>query len=90
MSFKDYHQGVIVCSHVFKKERDVLYVANEKFGWQFMCGEYEHEEADGIVVGVGHLTDRDPTINTISDLPLGWEAERADLSQDWKRGEIAC
>ena len=78
--------GVICCSHVFRRERDVRYTLHEPDGWQFMCGEKDHySSADGHFVHVGGLLQFDPTLHEISDLPAGCKAERMDGASPWVR-----
>jgi hypothetical protein len=86
--FNDDSFGVIVCSHVFDKQRDILYVCHESEGWQFLCGEYDHDGPQGTVVGIGHLTVRDPSLHDVSDLETNWEAERSSMNEGWIRGAI--
>lgn len=75
--------AAFVCPHVFKDERPILYVCRADGDWQFLCGEEDHSDADGHVVGVGHLTDRDPTLHELADLPSDYEAQRKQTGQAW-------
>ena len=52
--------------------------------WQFLCGEFHDDGELPEVVGVGHLLDRDPSLEKLSDLPLGWSAERQDTQSEWR------
>ena len=81
--------GCFVCSHVFEKARPILLVVHEDRDWQFMCGADDHAGDDGHLVGVGHLIDRDPSLNECSDLPNGFVAERSAVGEPWQRGEIS-
>jgi len=51
----------------------------------FMCGGADHGDNDIRVVGVGHLVERDPTLNECADLPNGFEAERSTVGAPWLR-----
>jgi hypothetical protein len=52
----------------------------------FMCGgAAAHGPDECHVVGVGHLTDDDPTLNECADLPEGSEAERSRVGEAWLR-----
>lgn len=85
MKFEPSNFGVIVCGCVLKNEKPVLYVYHDEKDWQFLCGD-DHDSTDGAsVVGVGHLTKRDPSLNQLADLPNGWEAERKTTKSDWVR-----
>ena len=81
--------GCFVCSHVFEKTRPILLVVHEDWDWQFMCGAADHAGDDGHLVGVGHLTDRDPSLNECADLPNGFVAERFAVGEPWARNEIS-
>lgn len=81
------------CGHVFRGERPVLLVVHEEDGdWQFMCGSGDHwntgDGPDGHYTHVDHLVQRDPTLATISDLPLNREAERASEKGSWLRTRV--
>jgi hypothetical protein len=87
MEFDPKNLGVIVCGCIFKNEKPILYVYHGEKDWQFMCGD-DHETTEGAsVVGVGHLTKRDPSLNQLVDLPCGWEAERETAKSNWNRNE---
>ena len=75
--------GVIVCNHIFRDERPILYVSRPEGEWQFMCGEGDHTASDGHLVGVGHLTDRDPSLNELIDLQPDYEADRKSIDDPW-------
>lgn len=74
--------GVFVCPHVFRNVRPVLLVVHEDNEWQCLCGFSDHNE-DCHLVGIGHLVDRDASIDELSDLPNGWEAERESEHKQW-------
>ncbi|MBU2714106.1 hypothetical protein [Zooshikella harenae] len=77
MSFKS-NLGVFVCPHVFQKTRPILLVIHEDGEWQCLCGYGDHTSE-------GHLVERDPSLNQLSDLPDGWEAERESPENTWLR-----
>lgn len=79
-----------VCTHVFDGTKPVLLVVHDKDGdWSFVCGEPHENSAEAYrVVGVGHLTFRDPTLNECADLPAGFEAERSAVGRQWMRTKI--
>lgn len=79
-----------VCTHVFDQTKPVLLIVHDKDDdWSFVCGG-PHEDSAGAyrVVGVGHLTSRDPELDQCADLPVGFEAERLAVGQQWIRTEI--
>jgi hypothetical protein len=54
--------------------------------WQFINGWGDTEEGmKPILVHAEHVIELDPTIASLSDLPLGWRAWRADVTDDWTR-----
>ena len=76
--------GAICCGHVFRRERDILFVATTPREWQFMCGQSDHYSSrDGHFVLVGVLVDFDPSLDELADLPIGWEAERSSVGSPW-------
>ena len=54
-------------------------------GWQFIGPEGPQED-DAMVVGLGTILKRDPSVAQLADLPLGWRAWRAGPDQPWQRG----
>jgi hypothetical protein len=74
-----------VCSHVFSKARPILLVVHEGGDWSFLCGDNDHTSDGYRVVGVGHLVERDATIDECADLPPEFEAERTAIGQPWLR-----
>lgn len=83
MNFRS-NMGVFVCSHVYKNTRPILLVVHEDGEWQCLCGEGDHA-SEGHVVGIGHLVERDNSLNELADLPDGWEAEREAQTEPWLR-----
>src|SRR5882724_6215590 len=77
--------AVYSTSPVMDKQHPILLVAHNSDGdWQLLCGT-TNETADGRVVCLGCLFERDPSIGALSDLPLGWLASRASLNSPWLR-----
>ena len=74
--------AVYVCSHVFEETRPVLYVCRADGDWQFLCGNDDHYGKPH-VVGVGHLTARDPSLNQLAELKPDWGAEREEVGAEW-------
>jgi hypothetical protein len=54
-------------------------------GWQFLPGMTVNT-ADGRVVGLGRICQRDPSLRELADLPEGWRAWRERLGAVWQRG----
>ncbi|KAA5538877.1 hypothetical protein FYK55_25915 [Roseiconus nitratireducens] len=53
-------------------------------GWQFLDGGDATLE-NAMVVSLRNVTDHDPTIKQLADLPLGWHAVRDAVGQPWQR-----
>jgi hypothetical protein len=77
-----------ICSHVFQDERPILLIVHEDGDWVFMCGKSDHGDNDIHIVGVGHLVDRDPSINECANLANDCEAERETVASPWIRTRI--
>lgn len=75
--------GVFVCQHVFAQERPILFVVHMEGDWQFLCGEAHEEDDLPRHVGVGHLLQRDPTLESIAHIPDGASAERQSVEHAW-------
>lgn len=88
MSFAPRTLGVVVCSHVRDNLRPILMATHYEDGdWAFSCGRTDHrdEDAEYTLVGVGHLTDRDGTLDSVSDLAPGYSADRDSMTGPWRR-----
>lgn len=77
-----------ICSHVFAESASVLLVLHDDGDWQFLCGGDHADDEVPVVVGMNHLLDADPSIETVLDLPIGWEAERKSMRAPWERRRI--
>ena len=75
--------GVFVCPHVFENSRPILLVIHEDGDWQCLCGQDDHYGNDGHLVGMGHLLERDQSIEQLHDLPDNWEAGRTSPNDEW-------
>jgi hypothetical protein len=81
------HTRCFICIHVFDNTRPVLLAARGSDGdWMLLCGDTHPQMVDQCkLVGIGHITSRDPTLNEILDLPPGFEAERPVVGGAWER-----
>lgn len=56
-------------------------------GWQFHdSGPGAPREAEGMVASLRAMTERDPTLHELADLPEGWRAWRSGPAAPWRRG----
>ena len=62
----------------------LLVTHDEDGDWQVLCGT-TNESADGLVMCLGCLFQRDQSIGELADLPLGWRAWRDSLGAPWQR-----
>jgi len=81
-----YHEKAYVCVHVFDSSRPILLVSRSDGDWSFLCGAVHEDTAENYrVVGIGHIVDRDATLNELADLAPKWEAERPSVGDPWVR-----
>jgi hypothetical protein len=52
--------------------------------WQILCGT-TNDPAEGRVLCLGCLFERDRSIGELADLPLGWIAWRVSRNDPWQR-----
>ncbi|BCV64286.1 hypothetical protein TUM17386_39570 [Shewanella algae] len=52
--------------------------------WAFTCGT-TNESQDLMLVGMGEIVKRDPSLYSIADLPPGWFATRESVGAEWTR-----
>jgi hypothetical protein len=79
----------IATEAVTTKRQPILRVVHEEGhgGWQF----YDDAEPlrRPLVVPKEELLALDPTVASVKDLPVGWEATRESPSSEWHRSRIA-
>ena len=81
-----FHTAAVVCKHVFAATHPVLLVSKmDGDQWQFLCGYVHQGTADYRIVGIGHIIEREPTLQDVLDLPDNWDAERESVDSPWKR-----
>lgn len=77
--------AVITLRRILDGTKPILYVVHDDDGsWQFLDGDVA-SEADASVVSLQNITELDPSIHSLADLPAGWSAERAAVDQPWQR-----
>ena len=52
--------------------------------WQFLTGG-DFKVADGMIVCLHHMLERDPSLAELADLPPGWRAWRDYPEDPWQR-----
>jgi hypothetical protein len=80
--------ATITLRQIIKDGEPILLVAHdaEDGGWQFLTGG-AFDVADGMVVSLKSIFERDPTIAELADLEPGWQATRKKVGAPWKRSE---
>ena len=80
------HHKAYVCLHVFAGVKPVLLVSRADGDWSFLCGEGHEDAASSYrVVGIGHVLQRDRSLEELLDLPPDWDAERLGPDGPWLR-----
>ena len=78
--------AVFTLKRIVRGESPILRVTHdeEDGGWQFLDGgEVVVEEAS--LVSLRFVTQVDPSVLELADMPLGWVAERASPGEPWQR-----
>ena len=74
--------GVYCCPHVFANTSAIQLVIHDD-DWQFLCGE-PHEDEQCHLVGIGHLLERDASLQQLAALGNGCGAMRIHAKADWE------
>jgi hypothetical protein len=81
--------GLVLTSHkVMDEAWPILLVTHdaEDGAWQFVNGWGDTENPDdAMFIHVEHVIERDPSVMSLVDLPLGWRAWRQTIDDDWNR-----
>lgn len=80
--------AVFVCSHVFDNTKPVKLVLRSEGDLQMLCGGSHGNDEVPHLVGVEHLLARDWSLSEVVDIPEGWEAERTEVGDAWRRAAI--
>ena len=72
------HVATITSRQIIEGDDWIYYVGHDDDdgAWQFHGEGGPCEEADAVVVSLRSVVERDPTIRSLADLPLGWCAWR--------------
>lgn len=82
--------GAIVCSHVVAGEPILRAVREEPMdpadsGWQFLCNSGADENIENAQLWtVNQVTERDPSLLTFINSPVGTTMSRSDATSDWE------
>jgi hypothetical protein len=80
------HTGVYTTKRIMNKEEPITYVTHDldDGAWQFH-GPSDSPPESAILVCLHCILDWDPSIASLHDLPLGWQASRENPSSPWTR-----
>lgn len=81
------NEAVITVDSIVTGDKPILLVVHDATDgrWQFLTGE--HVEAhQAKVVALLSITEIDPTLLELADLPEGWCAVRQSVAAAWERG----
>jgi hypothetical protein len=82
------HTAAFLSKAVHTGAEPVTYVSHdsEDGAWQFL-GDSMTGNEEPVLSCLHHPVDKDPSLKELSDLPLGWWAERARSGEPWVRHE---
>jgi len=80
--------AVITLQQIVNDGHPILHVTHDSDdgGWQFLGWDNAREE-DVKVVALRTIVRLDPSVQELTDLPLGWHAWRRAVDQPWQRGK---
>ncbi len=90
--FKDTRTTMAISvKRVFQDGQPILFVSHDQDDgmWQFRHGQSDPGSDEGMIICLGDVVASDPTVNELSDLPLGWTAWREKPSDPWQRAPRA-
>ena len=85
--FEDPPNMAVITTRDILEGAAILLVSHDEVdgGWQFLPNRAV-VDADARIVGLREIWMLDPTVGTLADLPLGWQAWRAAPGDPWQRG----
>lgn len=92
--FDDDNSTVSVTSgEIVARKVPILYVSHEtdedgEVLWQFHHEPNRFDFATAILVRLDTMVIVDSTISDLGDLPIGWQATRASVGDEWNRSPI--
>ncbi|AMV37267.1 hypothetical protein [Planctomyces sp. SH-PL62] len=78
--------AALTVRQIIHEDEPILLVCRdaEDGSWQFLAGG-PFEVADGLLVSLRTLVERDPRLAELADLPPGWQAWRPRPDSPWER-----
>jgi hypothetical protein len=60
-------------------------VVHDEVGeWQFLCGDEEHLNPKPVIICLGSMIEREPSLLGLSKLPLDASAESGSETEEWE------
>jgi hypothetical protein len=93
--FADDKSTVAVTSQaIVRREATILYVSHERdedgdIVWQFHQDPNNFDFGTAKLVRLDTMLSVDPSLSILGDLPIGWQATRENLQQNWTRSPIS-
>lgn len=81
--------AVFTVDRIMTGQHPVLDVFHQVFdgAWQFVTGE-DLDSESGMFARLHEVVETDLTLRELSDLPLGWQAERSSVGAPWTRRRV--
>jgi hypothetical protein len=77
--------AVYVCAHAGRGGSPVLQVVHDEDGdWQFLCGGDHGDGDEPMLVCLGEIVDRDPSVNEVAAMCVAHTATRAARGAPWQ------
>lgn len=76
--------AAFVCKHVWNEGAPILYVSHDCDGdWQFLCGGIHSDSHDALLICLGDVVARDPSVNDVAGICTSHVAERDRETSPW-------
>lgn len=81
---EDLNTAVITTKYVLELKSPILYVFHFDDGfWQFSGAEKDLSDSDYKLISLEEITNLDPSILEVSNIPFNSEAYRKDINSKW-------
>lgn len=80
----NYNTYVFTTKYVMQNNSPIVRVLHDEDGdWQFLGDEGNLQETDAMVVSLGEIIEFDSTLSGVIDLPIGKQALRNNIGENW-------
>lgn len=82
------NEAVVTVSQILDGSLPILLVSHDASdgGWQFLTG-LDVQMSDAKLVSLKSMTEHDPSLLELADLPEGWQAMRSSSSAPWVKAK---